>query len=142
MLQGGLRGRQFAVGMPVSRHPPYGSVQALLTHTVLTSDGLKRKAYRGVRLTYTVQPAGPALPAQCPARVRLFRVLLGQRPSLRDLLRPSLACVRPLHRYYAIVRLPPAVHVEIIAHRFPPPALPPADSGGHRVSRFSCVKFL
>jgi|SRR5450432_3834560 len=47
-------------------------------------------------LSYTVQPAWPALPARCPVRIRLFRVLLGQRPSLHDLLRPSLACVRPL----------------------------------------------
>src|ERR1035438_9305356 len=28
-----------AVGMPVARHPPHRSVLALLTHTVLTSDG-------------------------------------------------------------------------------------------------------
>src|SRR5438045_5902850 len=30
--------------------------------------------------TYTVQPACPDPPARCPARDRLFRVLLGQRP--------------------------------------------------------------
>ena len=74
-------------------------------------------------LTYTVQPAWPALPALCPARVRLFRVLLGQRPSLHNLLRPSLAFVRLLRRYYAAVRLPAAVHVGLIAHRFLPPSL-------------------
>jgi hypothetical protein len=31
-------------------------------------------------------PLGPLLPARCPVRVRLFRVLLGQRPSLHNLL--------------------------------------------------------
>src|ERR1019366_10563632 len=45
-------------------------------------------------LTYTVQPAWPAFPSLRPVRVRLFRVLLGQRPSLHDLLPPSPACVR------------------------------------------------
>jgi len=49
--------------------------------------------------------------------------------------------VRPLHRYYASVRLPITVHVGLIAHRFLPPirSLPPTD--GNRVSRFSCLKF-
>src|SRR5208282_5714477 len=74
--------------------------------------------------TYTVQPAWPACLALHPVRVRLFRVLLGQRPSLRDLLRPSLACVRPLRWYYAAVRLPLAVHVGLIAHRLLPPFRP------------------
>ena len=37
---------------------------------------------------HTVQPAWPAFPALRPARVRLFRVLLGQRPSLHDLRGP------------------------------------------------------
>src|SRR5438309_1263418 len=45
-------------------------------------------------LSYTVQPAWPVLPTLCPARVWLSRVLLGHRPSLRHLLRPSLAFVR------------------------------------------------
>src|ERR1035441_3699533 len=75
-------------------------------------------------LTYTVQPAWPAPPALRPVRVRLCRVLLGQRPSLRDLLRPSLACVRPLRWYYAAVRLPMVVHVGLIAHRLLPPFRP------------------
>src|SRR5271169_6321405 len=91
--------------------------------------------------TYTVQPAWPALPARCPVRVRLFRILLGQQPSLLDLLRPSLAFVRPLRRYYAVVRLPIAVHVGLIAHRFLPPIRTVPAAHGHRVSRFSRVKF-
>jgi hypothetical protein len=92
-------------------------------------------------LTYTVQPALPIFPTQRPARVRLFRVLLSQRPSLHDLLRPSLAFVRPLHRYCAAVRLPAAVRVGLIAHRFLPPIRHHNSADGHRVSRFSCVKF-
>src|ERR1039457_2117060 len=92
-------------------------------------------------LTYTVQPAWPALPAWCPARVRLCRVLLGQRPSLHDLLRPSPACVRPLRWYYAVVRLPFVVHVGLIAHRLLPPIRPLLAANDYRVSRFSRVKF-
>src|ERR1039458_6204211 len=88
-----------------------------------------------------VQPAWPALPARCPVRVRLFRVLLGQRPSLHDLLRPSPAFVRPLRWYYAAVRLPIAVHVGLRAHRLLPPIRPALATDGHRVSRFSRVKF-
>src|SRR5690349_13503824 len=68
-------------------------------------------------LSHTVQPAGLASPARCPARVRLSRVLLGQRPFLHNLLRPSPAFVRLLRRYYAAVRLPAAVHPGLIAHR-------------------------
>jgi hypothetical protein len=65
-----------------------------------------------------------------------------QRPSLHDLLRPSLACVRPLRGYYAAVRLPIAVHVGLIAHRLLPPIRRLAATDGNRVPRFSRVKFL
>src|ERR1035438_385359 len=87
-------------------------------------------------------PLGPLSPARCPVRVRLFRVLLGQRPSLHDLLRPSPAFVQPLRWYYAAVRLPIAVHVGLRAHRLLPPIRPALATDGHRVSRFSRVKFL
>src|ERR1019366_8455502 len=49
-------------------------------------------------LPHMVQPAWLAFPSLRPVRVRLSHVLLGQRPSLHDLLRPSLAFVRPLRR--------------------------------------------
>jgi hypothetical protein len=88
-------------------------------------------------LTYTVQPAWPAVPALHPERVRLCRVLLGQRHSLRDLLRPSRACVRPLRWYYAAVRLPVAVRVGLIAHRLLPPFRPLPAAESPRASRFS-----
>ena len=78
-------------------------------------------------LPHTLQPAWPARPARCPARVRLGRVLLGRRPSLHGLRRRSLALVRPLRRYYAAVRLPAAVHEGLTAHR----VLPPARSQGN-----------
>src|SRR5262249_28446291 len=78
---------------------------------------------------------GPArlarVPVSVPGRVRLFHVLLGQRPSLHCLLRPSLAFVRLLRRY-AAVRLPIAVHLGLTAHRLLPTVrvLPTTDSHG------------
>jgi hypothetical protein len=48
-----------------------------------------------------------------------------------------LACVRPLRWYYAIVRLPIAVHVGLIAHRLLPSIRPLPAADGNRVSRFS-----
>ena len=88
------------------------------------------------------------LPCVCPlvrhgvrCGYRLVSVLLGQQPSLHGLLRPSLACVPPLHQYYAAARLPAAVHVGLIALRLLPPFRPSLAAEGHRVSRFSCVKF-
>ncbi len=91
---------------------------------------------------HTVQPAWPASPALGPARVRLFRVLLGQRPSLHHLLRPSLAFVRQLRWYYAAVRLPAAVHVGLRAHRLLPPARLALLTGDNGASRFSRTEFL
>ena len=75
----------------------------------------------------------PTRSARCPVRDRRTDVLLGQRPSLHDLLRPSLAFVRPLRRYYAAVRLPAAVHVGLIAHRFHPPIRQSMTADGNRV---------
>src|SRR5713101_5709529 len=90
---------------------------------------------------HTLQPATPAFPARCPVRVRLWRVLLGQRPSLHNLRRRLPAFVRLLRRYYAAVRLPAAVHGGLMAHRLLLPArtLP---AGGDGVSRFSRMEFL
>ena len=71
---------------------------------------------------HTLQPAWPAFPARCPVRVRLRRVLLGPRPSLRNLRWRLPAFVRLLRRYYAVVRLPATVHEGLAAHRVLPPA--------------------
>ncbi len=51
-------------------------------------------------LPYAVQPVGRALPARCPGRAVLFRVLLGPRPWLHELLRRLPGLVRSLHSYY------------------------------------------
>ena len=54
----------------------------------------------------------------------------------------ALPCLRStLRQYYAAARLPAAVHVGLIAHRFLPPIRPSLAADGHRVSRFSRVKF-
>jgi len=79
--------------------------------------------------TYTLQPACLAFPTLRPARVRLFRLLLGQRPSLHNLLGPSLAFVRLLRRYYDAVRLPADAHLGLIAHRLLPSSLRVSGSG-------------
>src|SRR5580698_9855355 len=134
--------------MAVSAHRPCLSRLSATVSRDMTHDGYARGGRRAVPpgrlhrlavslrcLTYTVQPAWPALPAWYPVRVRLCRVLLGQWPSLHDLLRPSLACVRPLRWYYATVRLPMAVHVGLIAHRLLPPSRPLPAAENHRVSR-------
>ena len=92
-------------------------------------------------VNFTSQPVYPAFPALRPVQVKLLHVLLGQRPSLHCLRRRSPAFVRLLHRYYAAVRLPAAVHEGLIAHR----VLLPAHSllaGGYGVSRFSCMERL
>ena len=83
----------------------------------------------------------PTRPARSRCGYRLADFLLGQRPSLHDPLRPSLAFVRSLRPYYAAARLPAAVHVGLIAHRLLPPIRLLASADGYRVSRFSRVKF-
>src|SRR6202023_2911400 len=91
---------------------------------------------------HTPQSVWPAFPTLRPALVRLFRVLLGQRPSLHNLRLRSPALVRLLRRYYAAVRLPAAVREGLIAHRFLPPARRLSATGGRGVSRFSRMEFL
>src|SRR6266851_2049742 len=83
---------------------------------------------------------GPLIRRGVRCGYRLCDVLLGQRPSLHDLLQPSLAFVRSLRRYYAVARLPATVHVGLIAHRLLPPIRLLAAADGNRVSRFSRVK--
>src|SRR5260370_36229210 len=67
--------------------------------------------------------------------------LLGRPPSLHLLRRQSPALVRRFRRYYAVARLPTAVHGGLMAHRLllPAPSLP---AGGLGVSRFSRMAFL
>ena len=67
--------------------------------------------------------------------------LLGRPPSLHALRQRFPALVRALRRYYAVARLPAAVHGGLMAHRLLLPArtLP---AGGDGVSRFSRMEFL
>src|SRR5271166_1369133 len=48
-------------------------------------------------LPYAFQAVGRAVPARCPGRAVLLRVLLGPRPWLHELLRRSPGLVRSLH---------------------------------------------
>ena len=97
---------------------------------------LKQKPLRARRPAIV----GPLIRRGVRCGYRLCDVLLGQRPSLHDLLQPSLAFVRSLRRYYAAARLPATVHVGLIAHRLLPPIRLLAAADGNRVSRFSRVK--
>src|SRR6202049_2603580 len=65
------------------------------------------------RLAHGCQSVRRGIPAQCPGRGRLNAVPLGRGPSLHDLRRGKALIVRPLHRYYSLVRLLIRVH----AHR-------------------------
>jgi hypothetical protein len=91
---------------------------------------------------HTFQPVCPAFPALRPALVRLFRVLLDQRPFLHRLRLRFPALVRLLRRYYAAVRLPAAVHEGLTAHRVLPPARRLLPAGDNGASRFSRMEFL
>src|SRR5271157_6497476 len=51
-------------------------------------------------LPHAFQAVGRALPARCPGRAVLLRVLLGPRPWLHELLRRLPGLVRSLHSYY------------------------------------------
>src|SRR5664279_3767903 len=139
-----------AVGMPVTRHPPHRPVLALLTHTVPTSDAWapSRSVDQGCSVLpffaacrTRFSPLG-SLPRLDVRHELGSRVLLGQRPSLHSLLRPSPAFVRLLRRYYAAVRLPATVHLGLIAHRLRPAVRVRLPTDGNGVSRFSRVEFL
>ena len=93
-------------------------------------------------LPHTLQPAWPALPTLRPAQVRLWRVLLGQRPSSTASRGRSPALVRLLRSYYAAVRLPAAVHPGLIAPRVLPAVRVLTTTDVNGVSRFSRVEFL
>jgi hypothetical protein len=144
------QGLRVAVGMPVTRHPPHRPVLALLTHTVPTSDAWapSRSVDQGCSVLpffaacrTRFNPLG-SLPRLDVRHELGSRVLLGQRPSLHNLLRPSPAFVRLLRRYYAAVRLPATVHLGLIAHRLRPAVRVRLPTDGNGVSRFSRVEFL
>ena len=131
--------RLVAVGTMITHRPPHSPVLALLTHTVPTLE---------------MSPPGHSGAARTPDKLGLlmysgtvssispiFGNLLGRPPSLRALRRRSPALVRALRRYYAIARLPTAVHGGLMAHRLLLPARPLL-AGDCGVSRFSRMEFL
>src|SRR6266542_3509676 len=119
-----------AVGTAVTRCPPHRPVLALLTHTVPTLE---------------MSTPGPLWHARTPGPLELPMCsgtvssigpmagnLLGRPPSLHALRRRSPALVRALRRYYAVARLPAAVHGGLMAHRFLLPARQPSGRGRQR----------
>ena len=109
------------------RHPVHSRrrllLEAVVAHPkqidrhVVEERGEPRLPVLSCCLAHAIQPAVPAFLARCPARVRLARVLLGQRPFLHSLRRRCPAFVRLLRRSYAVVRLPVVVHMSLMAHR-------------------------
>ena len=129
-----------AVGTAVASCPPHRPVLAQLAHTVPTSECA----------TPSRSPAARVSPALYCTGVLWLGVqhrpmpgsLLGRPPSLRALRRRFTALVRALRRYYAVARLPAAVHEGLTAHRVLPPVRPTAwrtttGSPGSRAWSFS-----
>src|SRR5271166_4003433 len=82
-----------AVGTLIAERPPHRTGRAQLRHPAPTLD-VGGEAYA---LPHAFQAVGGALPARCPGRAVLFRVLLGPRPWLHELLGRSPGLVRSLH---------------------------------------------
>ena len=70
------------------------------------------------RLAHGCQPIRRGAPAQCPGRGRPAAVSLGRGPSLHSLRRERAPIVRPLLRYYYLVRLLIRVHGHLRAVAF------------------------
>ena len=70
------------------------------------------------RLAHGCQSGRRGFPAQCPDRGGLTAVSLGRGPSLHDLRQGLILFVRPLRRYYDLVRILIRVH----AHLWPSPS--------------------
>jgi hypothetical protein len=91
------------VGTALTGGPPDRSGRAELPHPAPTS-GCWRRGSRNC-FTHARRQERHADPALCPGRGPTPPVPLGRSPSLHELRRPP-ALVRPLPRYYDIVRLP------------------------------------
>jgi hypothetical protein len=70
------------------------------------------------RLAHGFQSARRDAPARCPDRGRLAAVSLGRGPSLHDLRRGHVLFVRPLRRYYDLVRILIRVRAHLSAFAF------------------------
>src|ERR1700751_4131990 len=73
---------------------------------------------QSLRSAHGDEPVRRGAPAQCPGRGRLAAVPLGRGPSLPGLRRGNVLVVRPLHRYYSLVRLLIRVHAHRSAFAF------------------------
>src|SRR5208283_2369300 len=82
-----------AVGTLIAERPPHRTGRAQFRHPAPTLD-VGGEAYG---LPHALQAVGRALPARCPGRAVLLRVLLGPRPWLHELLGRSPGLVRSLH---------------------------------------------
>ncbi len=97
--------------------------------------------------TAATSPCSRSLHAACAATVAEYPSALNSSAFCSVNAFPprsplALPCLRSTaSSVHAAVRLPAAVHVGLIAHRFLPPILHFAAMDGGGVSRFSCVKF-
>ena len=115
---------------PLQCNPSAGASSVGAVSAIITQERrLRQQQYRSLCRVLT-DPRQWALPKLAPW-LRLIP------PEMA----PFLAAPNTLRRYYAAVRLPAAVHVGLIAHRFHPPIRQHGAADGNRVSRFSRVKF-
>jgi hypothetical protein len=132
------RGETVAVGTPVTRRPPHGSVLEELPHTALAADTNDEASC----LAPIGHPKDRQIPTLSPEAVERPMVSLADGlPSMpsADGLLPTF--VRALRQYYAIVRLPSHVHVGRTAQGLRQPARPLPATGVTGVSRFSRLEF-
>src|SRR5215210_6513322 len=100
-----------AVGTPITRRPPHGSVRAEFPHTALTLDEWRSTQNTSCPLPAprgTTRRANPSAPTLSSGRGQLSRCSpwsVAFPPGSPPTPRPR-AIVRTLRRYYATVRLP------------------------------------
>ena len=109
--------------MALTGHPPHRFVREELPHTALASG--RTVSRLATHLPYVIQTKRHPNPAMCPGGGRLNAVPLGRSPFLHGLRHPSSGLVRPLPRYYEIVRLPEDVPVDCLADALSDRSLPP-----------------
>ncbi len=102
-----------AVGMPVTRHPPHRSGLALLTHPAPRSDQLRRGKPFVRRLARVTRVVPLCVGLVSDLTTFSSRQALPSPTSARD----SVPFVRPVRRYYCLVRLLCNVHARRTAQR-------------------------
>src|SRR5215475_10754236 len=115
-----------SVGLPrhavdTRRGVPFERKVALLQETdgdVMQQSGEPYTLALSRRSAHGDKSVRRGIPAQCPGRGRPTAVPLGRGPSLHGLRRGNALVVRPLHRYYSLVRLLIRVHAHRSAFAF------------------------